>query len=292
MTIPSAFSNRAVKKAFNQHAKHYDESAVVHLEVGQRMLSRMAYLRDVPGCILDLGCNTGRFSLRLLKQFPKSNVIALDLAKEMLDITYTRSSFLQRRKMRFICADALQLPLQSHSVDMVFSNLVLQWCGHLSAVFTEVKRVLKPGGVFMFSMFGPDTLKELRNSWAQVDDYDHVHSFLDMHDIGDKLVQNAFQEPVMDMDYLRLTYATPKQLFRDLKQTGASNLSEYRRKGLTGKKTFRRFETAYANYRTPEGLYPATYEIINAIAYTPTVSGFMMNQQGEVSIPISHLQKK
>ena len=107
-------------------------------------------------------------------------MIALDIAEGMLRIA---SEHGEQRAL--LCADAKRIPLPDNSVELVYCNLMLQWCNDLDAIFHEVRRVLRPQGLFSFTTFGPDTLRELREAWAEVDDYSHVNRFIDMHNIGE-----------------------------------------------------------------------------------------------------------
>jgi malonyl-CoA O-methyltransferase len=171
------------------------------------------------------------------------------------------------RKPRCVCADAERLPFADSSFDLVFSNLMLQWCVELEVVFTELQRVLRPGGLLLFTSFGPDTLHELRGSWQQVDGYSHVNAFADMHDVGDALLRTRFADPVMDVERLTVTYADVWKLMRELKQIGAHNVTLGRPRGLTGKARMQRLVGAYEHYRS-QGVLPASYEIVNGHAWS------------------------
>ncbi len=164
-------------------------------------------------------------------------------------------------RQSFICADAEQLPLSAQSVDLIFSNLAMQWCD-IEAVFAECQRILKPGGLFLFSTFGPDTLVELRQSWKQVDTQQHVNTFIDMHDIGDALIRQGFSDPVIDMEMFTLTYSTVKALLQDLKAIGANAVvGDNKVAGLLGKKKWQALLDAYEQYRQGQVL-PASYEVL------------------------------
>jgi malonyl-CoA O-methyltransferase len=143
---------------------------------------------------------------------------------------------------------------------LLVSNLALQWCDP-DQVFTEFARVLRPGGLLLFSSFGPDTLIELRRAWASVDGQPHVHTFIDMHDLGDALVRNGLASPIMDVDRLVLTYGTVLEVMRDLKGIGAQNLAPARRRGLMGKRVFKLFCAAYESQYGGQPL-PVTYEAV------------------------------
>ncbi len=136
----------------------------------------------------------------------------------MLDAVRARAAWherLRNRAPRAINADVRALPLANGSLGLAWSNLMLHWLDDppaLNAAFAELHRVLEVGGLLMFSMLGPDTLKELRTAAQKVGAGDTARRFLDMHDIGDMLVQAGFADPVMDMEMVTLTYASPRGL--------------------------------------------------------------------------------
>jgi malonyl-CoA O-methyltransferase len=155
----------------------------------------------------------------------------------------------------------------------------MQWCNDLNAVFQEAKRVLKPGGLYVFTTFGPDTLKELRYSWQQVDEGSHVNRFIDMHDIGDALLQDGFAEPVMEAEVMTVTYQTVEDIMRDLKAIGANVTAQAAgtgelmqassaQKGLGGKSVMQTLRESYERFRQ-ETVLPASYEIIYGHAWKP-----------------------
>ena len=164
-----------------------------------------------------------------------------------------------------VCANAYELPFASNSVDFIVSNLMMQWCSDLTMLLDECYRVLKPEGLFLFTTFGPDTLKELKRSWSVVDNYAHVNDFIDMHDIGDQMLQSGFQSPIMEMEKLTLTYNKVVDLMYDLKAIGAQNVQN-RSKSLTGKTKFNKMIKMYESYRENDKL-PATYEVIYGHAW-------------------------
>ncbi|MCW9089427.1 MAG: methyltransferase domain-containing protein, partial [Gammaproteobacteria bacterium] len=179
-----------IRAAFEASADRYDEVAVLQREVASRLLERLELLKMVPQTILDLGSGTGHCSEALARRYPRARVVALDLAESMLHHTRRRFSYWARLRNRhgFVAGDAERLPFADNSFDMLFSNLTVQWCMDLEQTFAEFHRVLKPGGVLFFTTLGPDTLKELRASWAAVDERVHVNTFLDLHDVGDAML--------------------------------------------------------------------------------------------------------
>jgi malonyl-CoA O-methyltransferase len=253
------------RRSFESDAAAYDQAAALQQEVGQRLLQRLDLVKIQPDRILDLGSGTGQSIPDLLARYKKAQVVALDIALPMLWRARKRGRWL--RKPRCVCADAECLPFADSSFDLVFSNLMLQWCVELEVVFTELQRVLRPGGLLLFTSFGPDTLRELRGSWQQVDGYSHVNAFADMHDVGDALLRTRFADPVMDVERLTVTYADVWKLMRELKQIGAHNVTAGRPRGLTGKARMQRLVGAYEQYRS-QGVLPASYEIVNGHAWS------------------------
>jgi malonyl-CoA O-methyltransferase len=262
---------RLARLAFERAASTYDEAAVLQREVNQHLLERLDYIKHQPRLILDVGAGTGYATHSLQKVYPKATLYALDIAFPMLNIARSRTKFFTKLKKRikFINAEAEKLPFSDNSVDMIYSNLTLQWVNDLDTALAEFARILKPGGMLLFTTFGPDTLKELRDSWRTVDAYTHVNQFLDMHDIGDAILRARLAEPVMDVENFTLTYKNVFKLMRDLKAIGAHNVTSARAKGLTGKSHFKSFEQEYEKYRN-DGLLPATYEVVYGHAWKPS----------------------
>jgi malonyl-CoA O-methyltransferase len=276
------------RQSFNRAAKSYDEAAVLQKEVGARLLERLDYVRLQPECILDLGSGTGLCSTALNQRYKKAHIISLDIAPAMLQQAKNKLSWLEKTfsgKQRFICADADYLPLKDQSVDMIISNLTLQWCPDLDHTFSELRRVLKPDGLLMFTTLGPDTLKELRQSWQAVDENTHVHTFIDMHDVGDALLRSRFADPVMDMETITMTYRDARTLMQDLKTLGAHNASPARAKGLTGKRRLKSMLAAYEQFRT-DNVLPATYEVVYGQAWTTQVkTSHPQSPEQELQVP-------
>ncbi|SEO91225.1 malonyl-ACP O-methyltransferase BioC [Aquisalimonas asiatica] len=255
----------AIRRAFDAAAETYDAAAVLQHEVGRRMLDRLDFIRLQPQRILDIGAGTGHATAALRKRYRKANVVAFDLSTAMLAHSRRHGSWL--RPVPAVCGDAEALPFADRSVDLIFSSATFQWCADLDRLFEECQRVLRPDGLLMFSTFGPDTLKELRESWSDADGYRHVNRFVDMHDIGDALVSARFADPVMDMEYFNMTYASAGDLMRDLKAIGAQTVTGGRVPGLTGRARLQRMVDAYDRYRDSDGRLPATWEIVYGHAW-------------------------
>jgi malonyl-CoA O-methyltransferase len=278
---PREVDPRAVRRAFARAAATYDAAAALQREVGARMASRLDYIRIAPRMILDIGCGTGEAVGELAARYASARVVALDAALPMIEAARERArrarSLFRRllpealarggqRSACFVCGDFNALPLSGVQFDLVWSNLALQWANDVPRVFAEVRRVTKVGGLFTFTTFGPDTLKEIRTAFARADGHTHTNRFTDMHDLGDMLVAAGFAEPVMDMEAITLTYPDADALIRELKQLGATNATRGRPHGLMGRRRWQRALEALEGMRR-DGRLPATFEVIYGHAW-------------------------
>jgi malonyl-CoA O-methyltransferase len=279
---PAIVDSRAVRRAFSRAAATYDAAAVLQREVGARMAERLAVVKLAPAAILDAGCGTGDALTELALRYPLARRVAFDLALPMLamarDRGAERGSTLTRLVDRLrgaaappappvcVCGDIAALPFAANTFDLVWSNLALQWVNELPRAFAELRRVTRVGGLVTFTTFGPDTLKELRAAFAHVDGHTHVNRFVDMHDIGDLLVHAGFADPVMDMEHVTLTYESAEAMMRDLRAIGATNATQGRPRGLTGRGRWAQAKAALEAMRR-DGRLPATYEVVYGHAW-------------------------
>ncbi len=272
-----ALDKRRMRESFEHATDTYDAVAVLQREIADRLLARLEVVRLKPKVILDIGCGTGYDVRKLMQRYPRARVLGLDIVAAMANRARRNSGLWRRLTGRcgFACGDAERLPLAPASVDMIVSNLALQWCDPRT-VFAEAKRVLRPGGLLMFTTFGPDTLRELRDAWRAADDAPHVHAFIDMHDIGDMLIHAGFADPVMDM--------------RDIKQLGAHNVALNRARGLTGKARFARFRAAYES-RARNGKIPATYEAVYGHAWVSETEP-AHSRDGIAVVPVGRIGRR
>jgi malonyl-CoA O-methyltransferase len=274
MSDPFALDKRLARRSFDRAAATYDAAAVLQNEICRRMLARLEYIKLEPELVLDAGSGTGNAVAGLMSRWPRARLVALDLAFEMARRSRARRPWWRRAldggrtRLAAVCGDIERLPLASGRAGMVWSNLALQWIAEPRQACAELHRVLAPGGLLMFSSFGPDTLKELRAAFEGVDGHTHVHRFMDMHDVGDRLIESGFSDPVMDMEAVTLTYENARALMRDLKAIGARNMTFGRRGGLAGKKRFSRMERNYEAFRR-DGKLPATFEVVYGHAWKP-----------------------
>jgi malonyl-CoA O-methyltransferase len=251
-------------RAFDRASTSYDAAAALQERVRGELLMRLRELKHEPRAVLDLGAGTGHGTRALKRQHPKAVVVAVDIAAGMLEQARQQSRWL--RRFERVRADAYALPFADGAFDLVFSNLMIQWCDDLDAVFAEIARVLKPGGLLLFSTFGPGTLAELREARTASDASNHVNHFFDPHALGGALMQAQLSEPVLDVDRIVAKYPDVMTLMRELKAIGAHNVTQGRARGLTGRSRLAAMTRAYETQRR-DGNIPATWEIIHATAW-------------------------
>ena len=268
---PPRLNKRAIKKFFDRAAKTYDDAAILPQEVQSRLLERLQYMRHRPSTIIDLGCGTGGALRGLQKTFPDARVFAVDISEQMA--RRARSRYRLLSKKRAVVADMENLPFAENSFDLVFSSLALPWCNDLKKALDELARVARPGALLLFASFGPATLRELGASWEAVDDYPHVHRFIDMHDVGDAMMSAGFAQPVVDAEVIRMEYREFDRLLDDLRRSGATNAEVARRRGLTTASQLRAVEAGYRELAYADGCFVASYEIVYGHAWAGQAGG-------------------
>ncbi|MBF6057439.1 malonyl-ACP O-methyltransferase BioC [Thiomicrorhabdus heinhorstiae] len=305
-----------IKQHFSHAAPSYDDAAILQKTVAERVDERLELTTIEVKVVIDIGAGTGLLTEKIQQRYPQAQCFAVDLSEGMLKQAQKRLTLprfpslkslqnlfnacrLTRKwaninRSKLVNADAYQLPFADGSVDLIVSNLMLQWCDDPDAVFREFRRVLRPEGMLMFTTFGPDTLSELRQSWRQADPQDeHVNQFIDMHDLGDALIRSGFGQPVMDVEHFTLTYDKPIGVLKDLKAIGATQANQDRSKGLMGKQRFMKMLQAYEQFRK-EGKVPATYEVIHGHAWAAKeiIKGPGRDRTGLVEISLDEFSRQ
>jgi len=278
--VAKVVNRERVKRAFTHASSDYDRHAALQREIGERLIAHMEFTNIEPRRILDIGCGTG-FLTRLLRQrFRRAEIVALDLSHRMTCAAKSRQGFSLpwRARTRFVTGDACALPLASESFDLVCSNLVMQWVPDPMRMMREMRRVLAPNGLMLFSTFGRRTLSELRESLARVaPEHRGVLPFADIMELGDALAALPVELPVTDADLFTLTYADTRALLRELKGLGASAAAiERGSAGLYGRRLVRALERDYQQHHaTADGRIRATFEALYAQAWYKHDPAFM-----------------
>jgi malonyl-CoA O-methyltransferase len=262
----------AARRAFDRAAARAGESFIAR-EIERRMAERLDYIKHVPTRVLEAGCGAGEGVAMLARRYPRAEIVALDAAAGPLARARRARTLGERLRalaggigVRYLRGDLAASALRPGACDMLWSNVALAWSADVAATLRGWGAALAPGGLAMFSTFGPDTLRELRAAFASCDDAPHVHPFVDMHDIGDMLVAAGFGEPVIDMEVVTLTYAAPGLLVSELRAAGYGNVRADRRRTLTGRGRWQRMVAAYAA-QARDGRVAATFEVVYGHAW-------------------------
>ena len=263
-----------VRANFDRSARAYDAHSAIPDEIGSRLLDQLSAVKLTPRRILDAGAGTGRDTAVLAHSYRRAVVTAIDLSTDMLALARQKGPR-WRNRPGLVCGDLQRLPLRSGAFDLVFSNLSVHWCPSIDTALGELARVLRPGGLLAFATLGPDTLQELRECWAETDDFVHIHAFMDMHDIGDALVRSGLVDVVMSVDRLTIEYADLPSLLQELKRLGAGNATSGRRRTLTGKTRLADLTARYESRRRA-GRLPATLEVVYAHAWQPVPKAYQV----------------
>ncbi len=290
-TAPFRLDRRAVARSFDRASEHYKQAPPLQARVAAELLERLQFFPLEPRVILDLGCAVGGGAAQLRRRFPRARVLAMDLAYLMTRQARRR----QRLWRRFacVCADARALPLAGESVDLVFSNLMLHWSDDPAAVFAEARRVLRPGGLMLFSTLGPDTLQELRSAWDRADAASHVSAFADMTHLASAMSHSGLSEPVIDRELELSHYADVRALMNELRLLGATHAAADRRRTLTGRHRLQAMLDSYEQWRTGDGI-PASWEIIYGAGFAgaPRSDRAMPLSGGEFALPVSAIRSR
>jgi malonyl-CoA O-methyltransferase len=283
-----AYDSRRLRRIFDRRAARFDEVAFLPREIAQRMRERLDYIKVAPSSVLDAGCGAGEDIPALRERFPEAPVFGSDLSHGMLtralhhdagDTSWRRflpaslGKALGARGPRFAQADFSALPFAAGAFEFIWSNLALHWHSRPDLVFPEWQRVLKVNGLLMFSTLGPDTLKELRGAYAEVEaahgvaSRKHVIDFVDMHDLGDMLVESGFEIPVMDQEVLTITYKSPDSLLADVRRWGAYPFEREASSSAAARRLHKALLAALEARRRADGTIALTFEVIYGHAW-------------------------
>lgn len=259
MTTTTAHHKNQVKiaESFGSASKSYDVSARLQRFSGKHLMPWLPNRNDLT--VLDLGAGTGFFTDLLAGSY--NQVIGLDISKEMLK--YAKEC--RNENIIWLEADAHKIPLQDKSIDFIYSNLVIQWCEPLDVAINEMLRVLKPGGLIIFTTLVDGTLHELKSSWKQVDDDQHVIDFKTEEQLSEYF--NTDYSSVLEhkCQDIVLEYQNVIHLARELKGLGANHLPKKQNRGLSGKDKWFAMTEYYKNFLESSGIYPATYRLYSGL---------------------------
>ncbi|GJL83222.1 MAG: malonyl-[acyl-carrier protein] O-methyltransferase [marine bacterium B5-7] len=269
---------RRVRQAFDASADQYEEAAHLQRYVAEQLVDRLVDLAPQAKRIVDLGCGTGYLGRCVKTHYGDADMVSVDLAPSMTHHAAATTSG------NFVCADIETPVFANSSFDLAVSNLTLQWCDFVK-VFERIGEWLTPGGLWIFSTLGPDTLMELRNAYRSLDDTPRVHRFTDMHHLGDALLALGFKDPVLETERVTMTYPSVSLLMRDLKAIGAANADRQRERGLSSPRKHRQLVENYEQLRDADGQLPSTWEVVYGHAWQPGPSSVRVDFNSVIHSP-------
>jgi malonyl-CoA O-methyltransferase len=257
-----------VRKAFDRGACRYEETVIVQKLVIEKFLAKLDEMSSctAPRRILDVGAGTGMLLRSLRKIYPESFLAGLDLAPGMG--SEARSSLRKEGDILFVEGDAEHLPFADGSFDLVVSTSTFQWLAMLEHAFSEAKRVLMPGGTFLFALFGEGTLQELKNSYRcaliaeNALDKDRSHHFFTRDEVANTLAELGFSAVTVENAFEREYYPDVPSFLRSLKGIGAGSAAPLPSKGLGGRRIITKMTDYYQRIFSDGRGIPASYEVI------------------------------
>jgi len=254
------------RKVFDRHATTYDQHSSLQNKISDNLFKKLDLIEVSPNLILDLGCGTGRNGIIMKEKYQNMRLINYDFSVNMLQEAKKNEHKILGNKSEFVCGDIEELSFSENTFDIIWSTSCLQWCNNLSDTFRKIQASLKPGGLFIFSTFGPNTLFELKNITKKISNYQKTNDFIDTLSIEGILVNEGFINTVIDSEEFCLTYKDINKLFLDLKNIGATSGFENKKIGLSGKSYLKLIIDGYKEYSF-NGIFPATYEAVYGYAW-------------------------
>ena len=265
---------------FNHYRRRASTDCPIFMEVADRLSERLDFFKFAPKRIAIVGPYCQYIARTVAVRYPNSTQLLFDARAKFL-----KRKFWQRRPRAFV-TEYQRMPVQPGSIDLLIANLSLLGVDDFTDYFQTLYTSLSSGGALLFTTFGPDTLRELRQSFVD-DTHAHVHQFVDMHDLGDLLLRLKFENPVLDMQLLTVQYGSLATLFTDLKLAGFNNAHLQRRRSLTGTQRWQRMLQSYEACKQND-CYPVTLEIVMGHAWIPAEKTAAAVDH-EVAIPISQI---
>ncbi len=268
---------------FNRAVTDFDHHASVVRELGTRLYERLDYIKMVPKTIVDLGTATGFSQSLLSKRYPDAHRIGLDKSFMMLKNQTNQESAC------LVQANAVRLPFASHSIDLLFANMLLPWIMDLATFFSECARVLSPQGMMLFNSLGPDSLRELTQAWQQMDSFDHVNPCMDMHDVGDMLLASGLSDPALDAEHMTISYPSVLAVMQELKGLGSFLTHGKPKHGLTTPRQLAQLEAGVRNQASDR--FSITLEVVYGIAWGSEIGMRNQRRGNEILLPVTGIKR-
>ena len=279
------FIQNNIEKRFNHCAQSFSDFDFVHSHCRKDLIDRLIPIKINPKIAVDLGSALGLGAKFLDTNYPACQITNLDISRAMLlgSINNNKTSC----HINQVQASAEALPFKNNSIDLIFSNLLMPWINNLSFFLHEINRVLSKNGLFIFSTLGPDSFADIKTTWLNLDNFEHVNKFIDMHIIGDQLLNSGLSNPVLDSDRLIIKYEDINAFFKDITATGSRNCLRHRNHGLTGKNKFNSFKEHLEKLKK-NNYFSVELELIFGHAW----SGNFQSTPNEYTVNVSNISKR
>lgn len=264
--VATIFNHELLAQHRNRAANNFAAHDFLIDEMAERLAERLdEFGRDFP-VVLDIGCHSGQVAKHLTGRYGITTFIQSDISASMLA---------QAKGLCIRCNDET-LPFAPASFDLISSVLNLHWVNDLPGTLIQIRRALKPGGIFIASLFGGCTLTELRQVLfaeeiaSNLGTSPHISPFVDSRDAAALLQRAGFAMPVIDSDILSVTYTDAITLCRDLRGMGESNALMTKNNCYLGKQFFPSVAARYSElFPADAGRIKASFEMITLAAMAP-----------------------
>lgn len=264
--IHRPFDRAAVRRHRERRAGAYDRHDFLMREIASRVADRLLDVNRRFERALGLGSRNGLAAGLVAGTGRIGTLIETDLAPAMVRTTAGPA----------VACDPEVLPFAPASFDLVFSVLDLHGVNDLPGVLVQIRRALRPDGLFLAALFGAGTLGELRQSLlaaeleVEAGASPRIAPFADVRDLGELLPRAGFALPVADVDTVTITYADPLRLMADLRGMGEANALSERRRAPLRRETLRRAAALYRErFGASDGRVPATFNIVYLTGWHP-----------------------
>lgn len=269
-----------------RRAAHADAAPWLHAEVARRMADKLDFIKRTPQRVIDWWGSLGDGTPAWAQRYPQAERVMVEPtpALQQRSLALTRLPWWSARRWQVGSPTVLHdaQPVPSGAAQLLWSNMMLHWAEDAPALVARWFDSLAVDGFVMFSCFGPDTLKQLRSLYQQLGWAPPAHEFTDMHNIGDLMVEAGFADPVMDMEQLTLTYASPAALLGELRSLGG-NASALRFAGLRTPRWRTQLDDKLQSLAGPDGRISMSFEIVYGHAFKP-VPRVRMAERSQVSL--------
>ena len=249
-------------------ASHYDQYSAFFDASALELSERLQEIKFSPTRIVELGCRSGRVSELLLSQKNEATIYSFDESQGMADLAKSR---LKDKNASVIVSEIDAVPLQSNSVDLTVSNLASSFFDP-ERFFSECHRILRHEGVLMFSIFGQNSFRELREAYSTLKQSGFQFDFHDMRDIGDLLLATGYTNPVVDVETIKYRFNDISSLIENLRYCGIHSALLSNTQELSSKRVQSSLEQAYRHSSQDSGELELSIEYVYGFSWKKELS--------------------